>query len=263
MLGAVIGDIVGSVYEHRPIKTKDFPLFSPGCGPTDDSVMTIAVAEGLLNTLGKGPKYVRAAVIEAMQKWGRRCPDAGYGARFTAWLGEEQPKPYNSWGNGSAMRVSAAGWLYPTIQLTTDHARYSAEVSHNHPEGVRGAEVVAAAIFLLRQGKTKTELKNYIRGVYRYDLNFTVEEIRPGYSFDISCQGTVPAAIVSFLDSDSFEDCIRNAVSLGGDSDTLAAIAGSIAEAYYEIPRTMEERALAYLDDEMKRVYERFKEKRL
>lgn len=262
MLGAIVGDIVGSVYEYNPIKKRNFPLFGSGCSFTDDTVMTIAVAEGFMNTLGMGPKEVRAEIISRMQYWGRKYPEAGYGGRFIAWLNESSPKPYQSWGNGSAMRVAAAGWLFATIQQTADHARYSAEVSHDHPEGIKGAESLAAAIFMLRQGKSKEEVKRYIRGVYGYDFRFTLDEIRPNYGFDVSCQGSVPQAFVSFFEGDDFESCIRNAVSLCGDSDTLAAMAGSLAEAHYGIPTEIAEKTLSYLDDEMVAVYKKFLEMR-
>lgn len=258
MLGAIIGDIVGSVYEAHGIKTVDFPFWGDGATFTDDTVMTVACAEALMNTLGQGPKAVTAAVIERMQYWGRKHPHAGYGPKFLAWLWEESPRPYHSWGNGSAMRVSAAGWLYTTIEQTTDHARCTAVVSHDHPEGIKGAEAVAAAVFMLRRGKSKEEVKSYIRGVYGYDLGGTLAELRPTYGFDVSCRGSVPPAILAFLESTDFESAVRNSVSLGGDSDTQAAIAGSLAEAFYGIPEAMAEKALTYLDDEMKAVCDRF-----
>ena len=262
MLGAVVGDIVGSKYEDHPIKTKKFPLFGEGCTFTDDTVMTVAVAEALMNTMGMGPKEVRAEVIKKLRYWGRKYPKAGYGKRFIFWLAEPFPKPYHSWGNGSAMRVSPAGWLYAAIRQTADHARYSAEVTHDHPEGIKGAEAVASAVFMLRQGKSKNEVKSYIRGVYGYDFRFTLDEIRPGYGFDVSCQGSVPQAFVSFFESHDFESCLRNAVSLGGDSDTLAAMAGSLGEACYGIPDEIRKKTLSYLDDEMVAVYNKFSEMR-
>lgn len=262
MLGAIVGDIVGSVYEDHPIKTTAFPLWHNDAKFTDDTVMTVACAEALLIAEGRRPKEVRTAVVERMRYWGKKYPDAGYGRSFIQWLDTADPKPYGSWANGSAMRVSAAGWLYDTILKTTDHARYTAEVTHDHPEGIRGAEALAAAIFMLRNGKSKNEVKNYVRGVYGYDFMFTLDDIRPSYGFDVSCRGSVPQAFVSFFEGYDFESCIRNAVSLGGDSDTLAAMAGSLAEAHYGIPKEIEEKALSYLDDEMKRVYDKFTEKR-
>lgn len=262
MLGAIVGDIIGSVYEDRPIKTTEFPLWGQGCVFTDDTVMTVACADALMAAMGCRPKEVRAEVVRKLQYWGNKYPDAGYGGRFEHWLKESDPRPYQSWGNGSAMRVSAAGWLYPTILQTTDHARYTAEVTHDHPEGIKGAESLAAAVFMLRNGKTKQEVRSYVRGVYGYDLNFTLDEIRPAYTFDVSCRGSVPQAFVSFFESTDFESAIRNAISLGGDSDTLAAMAGSLAEAYYGIPEEIEIKALSYLDSEMVSVYEKFKEMR-
>lgn len=262
MLGAIAGDIVGSKYERHPMKTKDFPLFGVGCTFTDDTVMTVAVADALMNTVGMGPKEVRAEVVAKLRYWGNKYPEAGYGKRFLEWLLAFSPQPYYSWGNGSAMRVSAAGWLYATVQKTADHARYSAEVTHNHPEGIKGAEALASAIFMLRQGKSKEEVRIYIHGVYGYDFRFTLDEIRPGYGFDVSCQGSVPQAFVSFFESEDFESCLRNAVSLGGDSDTLAAMAGSLGEAYYGIPDEIKRKTLSYLDDEMVAVYKKFSEMR-
>lgn len=258
MLGAIIGDIVGSVYEWNGIKTVDFPFWSDGAGFTDDTVMTVACADALMHTMGRNPGEVRAAVIERMQYWGRKYPHVGYGSRFEAWLWEDVPRPYYSWGNGSAMRVSAAGWLYDTMEQTTAHARYTAEVSHNHPEGIRGAAAVAAAVFLLRNGKSKREVKSYVQDAYGYDLSGSLEEIRPAYRFDVSCRGSVPPAFLAFFESSDFESAIRNAVSLGGDSDTQAAIAGSLGEAHYGIPPALREKALTYLDDEMKEVYNKF-----
>lgn len=262
MLGAIVGDIVGSVYEDNPIKTTEFPLWGQGCKITDDTVMTVACADALLQSLGKRPKDVRAVVVERMQYWGHKYPDAGYGRSFIEWLNASDPQPYGSWGNGSAMRVSAAGWLYDTILKTADHARYTAEVTHNHPEGIKGAESLAAGIFMLRCGKTKDEVRSYVRGVYGYDFTFTLDEIRPSYGFDVSCRGSVPQAFMAFFESCDFESCIRNAVSLGGDSDTIAAMAGSLAEAYYGIPKEIEMKALSFLDEEMRDVYHKFTEKR-
>ena len=242
MLGAIIGDIVGSIYEWHNIKTKEFPLFGKNCKFTDDSVMTIAVAEGLMNG-GKPDDF-----IDAMKRIGNMYPKAGYGGYFRKWLFTDERKPYNSWGNGSAMRVSPVGWFYDTLELTESAAETSAAVTHNHPEGIKGAQATAAAIFLARNGKTKEDIKAYIEVKYGYDLKRTLDEIRPDYDFDVSCMGTVPEAIIAFLESEGFEDAIRNAISLGGDSDTLAAITGSIAEAAYGIPDEIKEKALSYLD---------------
>lgn len=252
MLGAIIGDIVGSVYEWNNIKTKEFPLFSPDCFFTDDTVMTLAMAEGLLNG------GTEEAFIRAMKGLGRKYPDAGYGNRFGSWLFSDEESPYNSWGNGSAMRVSPVGWMYDTLEAVERYAEISASVTHNHPEGIKGAQAAAASIFLARKGKTKQEIKAYVENTYGYDLSRTLEEIRPVYRFNESCQGTVPEAIIAFLESDGFEDAIRNAISLGGDSDTLAAITGSIAEAAYGIPAEIKGHGLSYLDDVLLDVYKRF-----
>ena len=241
LYGAFLGDIIGSPYEFdRGDKTKDFPLFNEESHYTDDSVMTIAVAEALLKVDRDADKDTTTnEIIKSMLKWGRKYPHAGYGGRFRNWLKEDNPKPYGSYGNGSAMRVSAAGWLYDTLERTREVARWTAEVSHNHPEGIKGAEATASAIFLARTGKTKEEIKNYIINEFNYDLSRTLDEIRPNYHHVESCQETVPEAITAFLESTDFEDAIRNAVSLGGDTDTLACITGSIAEAFYGVPKEL------------------------
>lgn len=230
LIGAICGDIVGSIYEWDNIKTKEFDLFQKGMNFTDDTVMTIAVADWAING---------GQVEDYLVKYGKMysLPKGGYGGRFRQWLfDDKERKPYDSYGNGSAMRVASIGWLYDTLEETLDMAKKSAECTHNHIEGIKGAQATAAAIFKLRQGTSKEELKEYITNTFEYNLNRTVDEIRPKYKFDVSCQGTVPEAIICFLESTSFEDAIRNAISLGGDSDTLACICGAIAEAYYEIP---------------------------
>lgn len=224
MIGAIAGDIIGSVYEAHPIKTKEFPLFHPECRFTDDSVLTIAVAQAIM-TDGDYRRWV----------WeiGRRYPRAGYGGAFLHWLHSSAPEPYNSWGNGAAMRVSPAGWAFDSADAVLREAARTAEISHNHPEGIKGAQAAALAVFLARTTRDKKFLKRELVDRFGYDLNRTVENIRPSYGFVVSCQGTVPEAIIAFLDGDSYEDAIRNAISLGGDSDTLACIAGGIAEAFY------------------------------
>ena len=237
MYGAILGDIIGSPFEFdRGDKTKEFDLFSKDCDFTDDSVMTIAVGEALLAV---GPeatvKEIEEAVVTNMQDWGKRYPYAGYGGRFRYWLRERNPKPYGSYGNGSAMRVSAVGWLYDSLERTREVARATANVTHNHPEGIKGAEATASAIYMARNGFSKEEIKEYIEREFHYNLNRTLDEIRQGYHMDETCQRTVPEAIIAFLESQDFEDAIRNAVSLGGDTDTLGAITGSIAEAFYGI----------------------------
>ncbi len=252
MLGAIIGDIVGSPFEFdRGNKSKYFEMFGSGAEFTDDTVMTIAVAEALMEA-GKdaSTRFIKEKVIKSMLKWGRKYPNAGYGARFCLWLGEDNPMPYDSFGNGSAMRVSTVGWLYDSIERTREVARATAEVSHNHPEGIKGAEVTASAIYLARTGSTKQEIKKYIEEEFGYNLSRTCDEIRPTYYHDESCQRTVPEAITAFMEGESFEDVIRTAVSLGGDCDTLTAIAGSIAEAYYEVPETIKEKAIERLPKE-------------
>ena len=237
MYGAILGDIIGSPFEFdRGDKTKEFDLFTKGCDFTDDSVMTIAVGEALLAV---GPeatvKEIEEAVVTNMQDWGKRYPYAGYGGRFRYWLRERNPKPYGSYGNGSAMRVSAVGWLYDSLERTREVARATANVTHNHSEGIKGAEATASAIYMARKGSSKEEIKEYIEREFHYNLDRTLDEIRPGYHMDETCQRTVPEAIIAFLESKDFEDAIRNAVSLGGDTDTLGAITGSIAEAFYGI----------------------------
>jgi ADP-ribosylglycohydrolase len=262
MLGAIAGDIIGSIYELKPIKTMDFPLFQESCFFTDDTVMTVAVARALMEQAGKSQGDIRKAVIREMKYWGNKYPDAGYGSRFIKWLQTEQPLPYNSWGNGSAMRVSAVGWLYQTLDQTLNYAKWTADVTHNHPEGIKGAQAVAAAIYLLRSGKGMEETKRYVRGVFGYAFHKTLAEIRPTYVFDVSCQGSVPQAMTAFFESNGFEDCIRKAVSLGGDSDTIAAIAGSLAEAYYGIPEEIQRKTHTYMDEEMIAIYCKFLEMR-
>ena len=237
MYGAILGDIIGSPFEFdRGDKTKEFDLFTKGCDFTDDSVMTIAVGEALLAV---GPeatvKEIEEAVVTNMQDWGKRYPYAGYGGRFRYWLRERNPKPYGSYGNGSAMRVSAVGWLYDSLERTREVARATANVTHYHPEGIKGAEATASAIYMARNESSKEEIKEYIEREFHYNLDRTLDEIRPGYHMDETCQRTVPEAIIAFLESKDFEDAIRNAVSLGGDTDTLGAITGSIAEAFYGI----------------------------
>ena len=253
MLGAIVGDIVGSIYEWDNIKTKEFPLFGQNCEFTDDTVMTIAIAEGLMN--GGAPEDF----VEAMKRLGRMYPNAGYGGHFRRWLFSEDCSPYNSWGNGSAMRVSPVGWFFDTLEMTEKAAEVSAAVTHDHSEGIKGAQATAAAIFLARNNKPKKEIKYYIEGKYGYDLSRTLDEIRPKYEFDESCMGTVPEAITAFLESEDFEDAIRNAISLGGDSDTLAAITGSIAEAAYGVLDEIRLKAISLLDLPLAEVLNRWR----
>lgn len=259
MYGAILGDMIGAPYEFdRGNKTKDFPLFVRESHFTDDSVMTIAVAEALVDTLGQPDDTIRAALVKSMQKWGRRYPHAGYGGRFYGWLSARNPQPYGSFGNGSAMRVSAAGWLYDTLEATRHAARLTAEVTHNHPEGIKGAEATASAIFLARNSSGKAEIRDYIVREFGYDLSRTCDEIRLTYHHDESCQRTVPEAITAFLEGEDFEDVIRTAVSLGGDCDTLTCIAGSIAEAFYGVPEEMTAECRKRLSEDMLAVVDHF-----
>lgn len=265
MIGAILGDIVGSPYEFdRSPKIKDFgPLFIDASEYTDDSVMTIAVADGLLKAgIDADSDTIRNEVIKSMKAWGRNYPDAGYGGRFIWWLQLEDENPYGSWGNGSAMRVSPVGWLYDSIERTREVARATADVTHNHPEGIKGAEATASAIYLARKGCSKDEIRQYIVDEFGYDLSRTLDEIRPDYRHVESCQQTVPEAIIAFLEGNDFEDVVRNAVSLGGDCDTLTCIAAGIAEAFYVIPEQYIEETLSRLKDDMKEVYQRFCEEK-
>ena len=227
MIGAIFGDIVGSIYEFDQIKTKDFPLYNPKAFFTDDTIMTVAVADHILTG---------ADLPQVLQSYGRRYPQASYGYQFRQWIQSENPRPYNSWGNGSAMRVSSVGFTYSTLEHVLEKAQATAQITHNHPEGIKGAQATAAAIYLALHAHTKPQIQSYIERQFGYDLTLTLEEIRPSYQFDESCQGTVPPAIRAFLEAENFEDAIRNAVSLGGDSDTLTCITGGIAEAFYGVP---------------------------
>lgn len=271
MLGAIIGDIIGSVYEWNNIKTKDFSLFRKDCFFTDDTVMTVATADAIMQG-GSEDNF-----IDAYKKWRRLYPNAGYGARFKRWLNSDDRNPYNSWGNGSAMRISPCAWMmdcgfmartgiWPTN--VWNGVKIAASVTHNHPEGIKGAEATAAAIFISRfysngwefdygnfantLDEWKGEIKKFVEEKIGYNLDKSLDEIRPTYQFNESCQDTVPQAITAFLESTGFEDAIRNAISLGGDSDTLATITGSIAEAAYGIPPEIREKSLSYLDDPIK-----------
>lgn len=239
MLGAIAGDIIGSVHEFLQEKTMDFPLFVDHSRFTDDTVLTIAVADCLLT----GAPYV-----DKFQEYTRAYPNRCYGAGFHRWAESGSREPYNSWGNGSAMRVSPVGYAFNDLEDTIHEAKRSAEVTHNHPEGIRGAQATAAAIFLGRQGETKARIRDFVQKRFGYDLNRSIDDIRSIYSFNESCQGTVPEAIISVLDSTDYEHAIRLAISLGGDADTLACIAGGIAEAFYGgVPKSIAESALARL----------------
>jgi len=254
MLGAIIGDIVGSIYEFNNHRSKDFPLFSDGCDFTDDTVLTVAVADCLMQN-GNYGKYIKQYALAYPQVKG------SYGGRFAQWIHSDSMEPYNSWGNGSAMRVSAVGFAYDDLEMVMQEAKRSAEVTHNHPEGIKGAQATAVAIYMARKGQSKEQIKAAIAKSFRYDLDRTVDEIRPVYQFNESCQETVPEAIIAFLESTDFEDAIRNAVSLGGDTDTLTCITGGIAEAFYGgVPKEIAEKAMTYLPPLMRDVVQEFRE---
>lgn len=245
MFGAAIGDIIGSRFEFHNYKGTDFELFVPNCRFTDDTVCTTAVAEWAINGFENDLSLI-------VKKWGNRYRRAGYGGMFSQWLNPNVPLlPYGSWGNGSAMRVSAIGWVCDDIDAVLDYAKKSAEITHDHPEGIKGAQAVAIAIYFARKGESKAFIKHYIEQNFGYNLDRTCDEIRPTYTFDVSCQGSVPPAIIAFLESDDFESAVRLAVSLGGDSDTIAAITGSIAEAFYGIPEQIKAQAMEYLTEDI------------
>lgn len=263
MLGAFAGDIIGSPYEFDDYnyKNTDFPLFSENSAFTDDSVMTAAVAQAMIDGYGDEAKTEQLVITE-MQRFGRMFPGAGYGGRFIDWLSFPNPKPYGSFGNGSAMRVSSVGWLYDTLEDVLKYAEISARVTHNHPEGIKGAQATAAAIFLAREGKSVKEICDYVEKQFGYPLSsMSCDAIRPGYSMDESCQGSIPQAFCAFREGKDFENVVRLAVSLGGDSDTIAAIAGSIAEAMYGIPENIEKQVIERLDMQLLEVYFKFLEK--
>ena len=260
MYGAILGDIIGSPYEFDSgNKSKDFPLFTKESHFTDDTVMTVAIASVFMKIpKDASDEAIRWEVTRRLQFYGQRYPYAGYGGMFRQWLRAKDPKPYNSYGNGSAMRVSPVAWLYDDLDTVRRMARLSAEVTHNHSEGIKGAEATASAIFLARTGSTKTEIKAYIEEQFHYDLNRTCDEIRPTYHHVESCQETVPEAITAFLEGESFEDVIRTAVSLGGDCDTLTCIAGSIAEGFYGVPEEMKQDCRKRLPKDILKVLKQF-----
>lgn len=262
MYGAIIGDIIGSKFEFdRGNKSREFELFTKLDMFTDDTVMSVAVAQAIMDA-GKeaDEKTVKANLIKSMKKWGQKYPYAGYGGRFIDWVLSDDPKPYGSYGNGSGMRVSAVGWAYDTIERTREVARWTAEVTHNHPEGIKGAESVAAAIFMARCGASKGAIRSYIVTEFGYDLSRTLDEIRPCYHHVEDCMKTIPEAFECFLEAESYEECIRNVMYIGGDTDTLGAIAGAIADAFWGIPMNFITAANEYLDDELLEVIEKFYE---
>ncbi len=254
MLGAIIGDIVGSRFEFNNHKSKAFDLFGPGCFATDDSIMTLAVAKAIMMCAGCWEQLSGQAVIQ-MQRIGRKHPDCGFGGMFSRWVFSGDPQPYHSFGNGAAMRVSPCGFIAKTEEEARELSLMVTRVTHDHPEGLKGAEAVTLAVFMARQGAGKAEIRRRMARDY-YALDFTLDSIRPGYRFNETCQETVPQALAAFLESDSFEDCVRNAVSLGGDSDTLAAIACAVAQAHYGVPPELKEKALGYLDRELLDIYQ-------
>ena len=264
MIGAILGDMIGAPYEFdRGGKTKDFPLFSAGSEFTDDTVMTVAVADALLGTpAGADEAIIRENLIDSMHFWGQEYPNAGYGGMFYRWLNDGLREPYGSFGNGSAMRVSSVGWLYDSLEGTRRIAALTASVTHNHPEGIKGAEATAVAIYLARTKYSKDEIREYITKEFGYDFSRTCDEIRPGYHHVETCQQTVPEAITAFFGGESFEDVIRTAVSLGGDCDTLTCIAGGIAEAFYGVPDEMKIECRKRLSDDMLEVLDRFNDKK-
>lgn len=252
MVGAIIGDIAGSRFEWNNHRAKDFELLSHKCFFTDDSVMSLAVCDALMRSRTDYSDLGEQA-IQSMQTIGRPYPHCGYGSSFQKWIYSEAPKPYFSFGNGAAMRVSGCGYAGQTIEEVKRLSKSVTKVTHNHPEGIKGAEAVAVAVFLARTGKSLIEIQDYIVKNY-YPLGFTLDEIRPYYQFNETCQNTVPQAMEAFFESTGFEDAIRNAVSIGGDSDTLAAIAGSVAEAYYGVPANIRKQALAFLDERLLKI---------
>ena len=258
MLGAIIGDIIGSPYEFYPhsVKTTDFELITENSYFTDDTVMTIAIADALMKVMPvRGAKISESdfenQVIKSMKYFGNKYPYAGYGSKFILWLAGDSCKPYGSFGNGSAMRVSSVAWAFDNLEDVEKYAAISARVTHNHPEGIKGAQSTAGAIFLARSGKSQAEIKKYVEEKYNYDLNRTLDEIRPYYEHYESCQDSVPESIIAFLEASDFESTVRNAVSLGGDADTQAAIAGSIAEGMWNIPKEIRNQCLAKLDEDL------------
>ena len=254
MLGALAGDIIGSPYEFYNTKSMNFELFTEWTKFTDDSVMTLAVAKWLIEDAEHSARHL----IRCMQELGRRYPRAGYGGNFDWWLRQENPQPYNSWGNGAGMRVSPVGLYAKTLDDALELAEISASVSHNHPEGIKGAQAIAASVFLCKDGKSKQEIKEYVEETFGYNLSRTIDDIRPNYYFDVSCQGSVPEAIIAFLEGNSFEEVIRLAISIGGDSDTIGCMAGAIAACRYPIPDDIAKRCDSLLTEDLRDIKDRF-----
>ncbi len=253
MIGAIAGDVIGSIFEHYAVKSTQFPLFNPYSRFTDDTVLTVAIADSILR---------KVDYAASLKTFGRKYPNAGYGGSFFRWIYSSESKPYNSWGNGSAMRVSPVGFAFDSVEDVLHEAKKSAEVTHNHPEGIKGAQATAMAVFMARSGKSKATIKQEISERFAYNLDRTLDEIRPHYDFDVSCQGTVPEAIIAFLEANKFEDAIRKGISLGGDSDTIACIAGGIAQAYYQyIPDEIVSNVRKRLPEEFLIIIDEFSEK--
>lgn len=259
MTGAIIGDIVGSRFEWRNKKSKDFEFFTSRCSVTDDSIMTLAVAKAIMESK---PDHIDLSqnAVRYMQEVGRNYPNCGYGGNFRYWIFSDNPKPYNSYGNGSAMRVSAAGFAAESLEEAVKISGLVTEVTHNHPEGMKGAEATAVAVYMAKTGSSREEIRDYIDKNY-YSMDFTLDEIRDEYEFDVSCQGSVPQALQAFFESVDFEDAIRNAISIGGDSDTLAAICGGVAEAYYGVPDDIRKKALTFFDERLMEILTSFEKK--
>ena len=260
MLGAIIGDIAGSRFEWQNIKTKDFELLThlQGCKLTDDSIMSLAIAQAILEC--SDVNALSQTAVHCMQKLGNMYPHAGYGGHFQRWLTTQNPKPYNSFGNGAAMRISACGYAASNIEEVKALSGAVTKVTHNHPEGMKAAEAVAIAIYMARTGSSMLEIRDHITKHY-YSIAFTLDSIRPTYTFDVTCQGSVPQAFEAFFESTGFEDAIRNAISIGGDSDTIAAITGSIAEAYYGVPADLKEKAKTFLDNRLLEILTKYENK--
>jgi len=253
MLGAILGDIVGSVYEWNNIKTKEFDLFTENSSITDDSVLTVSLADSIINNKN---------FTKNLKQYTYKYPDKGYGGNFLIWASSEVTEPYNSWGNGSAMRTSPVAWAYDTLEEILEKSKEFAAVTHNHPEGIKGAQAISSAIFLAKKNASKEEIKEYIEFTFKYDLSRKLNDIRNNYKFEVSCQKSVPEAIIAFLESNDFEDAIRNAISLGGDSDTIAAMTGSIAEAFYKgVPMHLYTKIMDHLDDDLKKTVLEFQRK--
>ncbi len=267
MMGAIVGDVIGSVYENENVKTTDFPLFSRFSRFTDDSVLTVAIADAIFNRQTHRFKiiedrYNRQIYALKLKEYGRRFPNVGYGQMFNDWVRSPSTHGYRSYGNGSAMRVSPVAYAFDTLEAVLHEAKLSASVTHNHPEGIKGAQAAASTIFLARTGHSKVDIQNFVQRRFGYNLSKTLDAIRPTYKFDSSCKGSVPQAITAFLESTDFEDAIRKAISLGGDSDTIASITGSIAEAYYKsIPAQMFDKTNLILDFGLQRIIQTFNER--